>query len=173
MDVKNNFLLITENEDGQSIIEFILFLPFLLMTYTITMSISSAINGAINQQKVTRAYFYYSMQNNSTFPKPYRDGAEPYYSWNEFGMQIMGWSEKLVSDKPVMTCYKFQLPLGTADTDKCDDSYSKRTTQFIRVGTVYGVCGATYLRDQQNLFRMPVGGMAAGVVSSGEGCLIK
>lgn len=174
MDVKNNFLDILENEDGQSIIEFVLFLPFLLMTYTLTMSISSAINGSINQQKVTRAYFYYTLQNNSTFPRPYRDGgAQPYYNWQQFGMQIMGWTEKLVNEQPVMTCYKFKLPLGAAKSDKCEKSYKKRTTQYIRVGTVYGACGATYSNQQGQIYRLPSGGIPGATVATGESCLIK
>lgn len=174
MDAKN-FLKILDNEDGQSIIEFVIFLPFLLMMYTTTMSIANAINGSLNQQKVTRAYFYYTLQNNSTFPKPYRNGgSQPYDFWESFGMQIMGWTEKLVNEQPVMTCYKFKLPLGTDKSDSCEKAYQKKTTQFIRVGTVYGACGATYKNTQGSIYRLPSGGPFQGAeVSSGESCLIK
>lgn len=175
MDVKKLFNIL-DNEEGQSIVEFVIFLPFLLMMYTTIMSIANAINGSINQQKVTRAYFYYTLQNNSTFPRPYRDGgAQPYNSWNHFGMQIMGWTEKLVNEEPVMTCYRFKLPLGQNDDDSCEKSYSERTTQFIRVGTVYGACGTTYKKDQNGkFFRLPSGGpYRGGEVATGESCLIK
>lgn len=174
MDVKN-LQNILDNEEGQSVIEFVIFLPLLLMMYTAIMSIANAINGSINQQKVTRAYFYYTLQNNSTFPKPYRDGSsEPYQFWTHFGMQIMGWTEKMINEQPVMTCYKLKLPLGKNKKDSCENAYSERTTQFIRVGTVYGACGATYKNDQGNVYRLPSGGPYQGAeVSTGESCLIK
>lgn len=174
MDAKNLSNLI-ENEQGQSVIEFVIFLPLLLMMYTTTMSIANAINGSLNQQKVTRAYFYYTLQNNSSFPKPYRDGsAEPYNYWRHFGMQIMGWTEKLVNEEPVMTCYKFKLPLGKNKSDACEKAYKEKTTQFIRVGTVYGACGATYKNRQGSIYRLPSGGPFPGAeVSTGESCLIK
>lgn len=174
MDVKNLFEII-ENEEGQSVIEFVIFLPFLLMMYTATMSIANAINGSLNQQKVTRAYFYYTLQNNSTFPRPYRDGgSQPYNYWTQFGMQIMGWTEKLVNEEPVMTCYKFKIPLGTAKGDSCEKSYRTTTTQYIRVGTVYGACGTTYKNHQDKIYRLPSGGPnPGGLVSTGKACEIQ
>lgn len=173
MDAKKLFKFL-ENDKGQSIVEFVIFLPFLLMMYTTIMSIANAINGSINQQKVTRTYFYYTLQNNSTFPRPYRDGgAQPYNFWTQFGMQIMGWTEKLVNEEPVMTCYKFKLPLGKKADDSCEKAYTERTTQFIRVGTVYGACGATYRNMQGSIVRMPGQGVGGGILASGESCLIK
>jgi hypothetical protein len=173
MDVKL-LKLILKSQKGQSIIEFIIFLPFLLMLYTISLSITNAINGSLNQQKVTRAYFYYTLQNNSTFPRPYRDeGAQPYNTWTQFGMQIMGWTEKLINQVPVMTCYKFKLPLGNKAGDECENGYNEKTTQFIRIGTVYGACGATYMRNQGEFHRLPTGGVAdPSIVSSGQSCFI-
>jgi hypothetical protein len=173
---KIKFLKLIKNEKGQSIIEFVIFLPFLLMMYTVSMSLANAINGSINQQKVTRSYFYYLLQNNSTFPRPYRDdGAEPYKAWQQFGMQIIGWTEKLVSEDPVMTCYKFKLPLGKKKGDECEKAYRGTTTQFIKIGTVYGVCGATYLNDQKSIHRLPSGGIPSpeAMISTGESCIIK
>lgn len=172
MGAKSLFKII-ENEKGQSIIEFVIFLPFLLMMYTVTMSIANAINGSLNQQKVTRAYFYYTLQNNSTFPRPYRGGAsQPYNQWGMFGMQIMGWTEKMVNEEPVMTCYKLKLPLGKNKSDSCEKAYQDKTTQYVRIGTVYGACGATYKNDRGSIIRLPAATLA-GHVSSGAGCEIQ
>jgi hypothetical protein len=143
---------ISKNEDGQALIEFLIFLPFMLMMYSVSMSISNAINASINQQKIARSYFYYRLSNNSTFPRPRRDTAEPSTSWKVFGFQIMGWSEKLLDQNPVAPCFKFNVPLGDGQEDGCEDTYSGASTQFIRVKTVYGVCGATYIkRDNFNI----------------------
>lgn len=156
----------TENEDGQALIEFLIFLPFMLMMYSVSMSISNSINASINQQKIARSYFYYRLANNSTFPRPRRDGSEPSDSWKVFGFQIMGWSEKLLNQRPVAPCFKFAVPLGDGEDDKCEDSYSGRSTQFIRVKTVYGVCGATYIKN--DTFNVP---FPAGAFSFGGGNL--
>lgn len=142
-------------EKGQALIEFVLFLPFMLMTYSIIMNVSNAINASLNQQKVTRAYFYYRMQNNSTIPKPRRDGVNPHNNWSTFGMQIIGWAEERVDDSPVAACFKFNIPLGDTEGDSCKEGYTKTTTQYIRVGTVYGVCGATYANIGGNINQFP------------------
>ena len=44
------------NRKGQAIFEFIIFLPILLILYGVLVSVSSAINGSINQQKATRGF---------------------------------------------------------------------------------------------------------------------
>ena len=48
-------------QQGQALVEFIIFLPFMLMMYTVVITLGDAINGSINQQKATRAYFYYRL----------------------------------------------------------------------------------------------------------------
>jgi hypothetical protein len=147
------------NEDGQALIEFLIFLPFMLMMYSVSMSISNAINASINQQKIARSYFYYRLANNSTFPRPRRDDIEPSQNWNVFGFQIMGWSEKLLNENPVAPCFKFAVPLGDGEDDKCEDTYSGSSTQFIRVKTVYGVCGATYIKQDNYNIPYPAGAL--------------
>jgi len=139
---------ILENQNGQSIIEFLLFLPFMLMMYSVTMSISNSINASINQQKIARSYWHYINMNNSTIPAPLRGGAEPSNSWQVFGSSIVGWSEELFEGRiPLAPCFKFVIPLGEGADDSCEESYSGTSTQFIRIQTVYGICGATYIKS--------------------------
>lgn len=135
---------IFKNQKGQSLIEFVLFLPFMLMIYSVIINVSGAINASLNQQKVTRAYFYYTLQNNSMFPGPSREGGDPTASWSYFGMRMLGWSTQLIDNKPVAPCFKFNISLGESDGDVCEEAYSGKSTQYIRVGTVYGACGATF-----------------------------
>lgn len=149
MDVKRKIL---KNEKGQALVEFLLFLPFMLIMYSITLSISNSINASINQQKVTRNYFYYLHQNTSHMPRASRGGSSPVGTWNVFGMSIIGWMEDIVGNQPMATCFKFRVPLGETDDDACEDGYDKTTTQFIRVGTVYGVCGTTYRRNNTSIY---------------------
>jgi len=142
-----------KNEKGQALIELIVFLPLMFMVYSLVAGFASAINGSINQQKITRAYFYYRVQGNSTLPAPSPGNHE---SWSRFGMFFIGWSEKLLQGtQPVMTCYKINLPLGQSDDNSCDESYEEDSSQFIRVGTVYGVCGNSYGTESGAVLWLP------------------
>lgn len=167
MDAKkiNKTLL---SEDGQGLVEFFFFLPFMLMMYSVCLSLASSINSSINQQKVTRGYFYYIMQNNSMIPTPRRDGERPENSWNNFGMHINVWGEEYLqgTDTPKATCFRFNVPLGLAEQDSCEKAYRERTTQFIRVSTAYGVCGATYNNQNGRFMRYPNPLSTIGVISA-------
>jgi hypothetical protein len=138
------------DQSGQALIELIIFLPLMFTLYSMISGFASAINGSINQQKATRAYFYYRVQNNSTLPKPAPNtGNQTYLSenWQKFGMYFLGWMDYLKDEiTPVMPCYRVTIPLTPSNGDICEESYSNETSQFIRVGTVYGACGATYAR---------------------------
>lgn len=150
--------LITDvkKEDGQALLEFIFFVPLMLMIYTICFSVGNALNASINQQKIARSYFYYSNQNNSTFPSPRRDGSEPSDAWSTFGFKTIIWANGLASDEtPLASCFKLKLPLGTKQDDTCSEGYTGKTTQFIRVATVYGICGASYLNTNGNKVYAP------------------
>jgi hypothetical protein len=157
------------NQNGQAIIEFVLFLPFVLVMYSLTMAIGNAINGSINQQKVTRGYLYARVLHNSTIPKPEpRDQA--YQNWSLFGMYFIGYNERREGNTPVAACYKMQSPLPS-DEDQCD-KYRSTSTNWIRVQTVYGICGATYIKDSSGL----VGWAQAldpAATSTLESCLIR
>lgn len=136
---------------GQALIEFVLFLPFMMMMYMSILSIGNAINASINQQKITRGYFFYRLSNNSTMPRPIRrtGATEPSASWSTFGMQITGWAENFVgrSETPVSACFKIALPFEE-DDEECDQTFTETRTKFIRTETVYGLCGATYQKHQ-------------------------
>ncbi len=136
------------NDKGQALIELIVFLPLMITLYSVIGGLASSINGSINQQKVTRAYFYYRVQNNSTIPGP-KSG--DWNTWKKFGMFYIGWKDYFQNgDTPVMPCYKISIPFKEAPADGCQDTYSQPQTLWVRVGTVYGVCGGTYFFQGNN-----------------------
>jgi hypothetical protein len=142
-----------KNQSGQALIELIIFLPLMFSLYGIISGFANAINGSINQQKITRSYFYFRVQNNSMIPKPSVDIA---LSWSRFGMSFIGWADYLDGDDPVSPCYQVTIPLSAETTDSCENEYATTSTQFIRVATVYGVCGATYAKtNNASLFLIP------------------
>jgi hypothetical protein len=135
------------DEKGQALIEFIIFLPLMFALYGMISGFASAINGSINQQKIARSYFYFRIQNSSMLPFAAQETYER-SSWKKFSIFFIGWATELEGDKnPIAPCYKVTVPLRNAPQDSCAEKYSDDTTQFIRVGTVYGVCGATYAVD--------------------------
>jgi hypothetical protein len=161
-------------QSGQALIELIIFLPIMLILYSVISGFANAINGSINQQKVARAYFYNRVMHNSTIPKPGADGGVP-SNWNRFGMFFIGWMDRFSSgDSPLMPCYKVTIPMNASGEKGCGESYSKKTTQFIRVGTVYGMCGATFVIQNSQPFFLPdvIGADYASVTDEGS-CLIQ
>ncbi len=142
-------------EKGQALLELIIFLPLIFTIYALVTGFANAIFGSINQQKATRAYFYYRVQNNSTIPRRPDSGV----SWKKYGVYFVGWREKLVGDQPMHPCYRVSIPVAAAANDTCEEEYTsnedKPSTQFMRVGTVYGFCGATYVRANNLIFHVP------------------
>lgn len=132
------------NENGQALIEFLMFLPLLLIMYTTTVSIGNSINGSINQQKVTRGYLYNRILNNSTIPKP-SSSDQSFKRWRRFGMFFIGYSKEKRGQEPYAACYKLKLPFSNGETS-CE-RYNKTSTSFVRVETVYGLCGNTYFNN--------------------------
>lgn len=141
------------NNKGQGILEFLVFLPLFLMFIGLIVGLGNAINGSINQQKAVRGYFYYANQNNSMIPRPDYEN-RPSASWRAFGMFFIGWYDKIEGNQPLSPCYKIPIPLESND-QSCDANYSDLRTQLIRVGSVYGICGATYYNNGNHIFLVP------------------
>ncbi len=164
-----------KNEKGQALLELIIFLPLMFTVYALVTGFANAIYGSINQQKATRAYFYYRVQNNSTIPR--RPG--PGLNWTQFGMYFVGWREKVVNEEPFHPCYRISIPVAQADGDSCDTEYTGSgdggaSTQFMRVGTVYGFCGGTYIRDNNAIITVPnQQGMNYQALIDRDSCVIK
>jgi hypothetical protein len=166
-----------KKEDGQTIFEFVFFLPIILILIAFVLKLGNAINGSINQQKATRGYFYSRIKHNSTLPLHSANG--PHLEWSQFGMFFVGWKEKFDQGTfPVQPCYKVSLPFvdSTENSSACD-SYTGETTNFIRVGTVYGLCGATYFNEGGWVFKVQAlagnGSFNASDVAVADSCVIK
>lgn len=135
------------NKRGQSIFEFILFLPIVISLYAFLANIGGSINGTINQEKAARGYFFARIKNNSTLPVPNAQApGRPNYNWSRFGMHFIGWRDKWAGGGqlvPEATCYRLALPLGRNENDECEQ-WGTTTTQYIRPRVVFGMCGTTY-----------------------------
>lgn len=149
--------MIKQNEEGQALIELIIFLPLMVTLYSVIGGFASGINGSINQQKATRAYYFYRAQNNSTTPGP--KSFENFSVLKSLGMFHVGWKDKFVNGRqPLMPCYKISIPFKDKPADDCEESYTDPKTLWVRVGTVYGICGGTYVVQNNKVYPVPDGG---------------
>ena len=136
------------NEDGQAIFEVLIFLPLLIFLYTILYNVGNSINVSINQQKVTRRYFYYLIKGNSFLPS--QDDLQAFRAgYQRVGMSVIGYKDKSEGGAgngvPIAPCFKFNSFLTGTTDETCDEAKSgERLTSFIRVFTAYGICGETY-----------------------------
>jgi hypothetical protein len=137
-----------KKNEGQAIFEFILFVPFIILMYAVSINIFGAINGSINQQKVVRGYFYGLLKGNSTAPGQGDLNDFQQNQVNKAGMLAFGWKKNPFSsgsDTPVSPCYKFTTLTNASNLDECgDETAMLEPTSYIRVKTVYGICGKTY-----------------------------
>ncbi len=137
---------IQKNEEGQAVFELLVFLPVFLFLFVIVYNIGNSINIAINQQKVTRRYFYYAQRGNSFLPRmsilqEWKNGGKITYS----GLAMMGYRDYLVGDSPVSYCFQFPGFMSGATDETCEEPITgERQTSFIRIMSAYGLCGETY-----------------------------
>ena len=146
-----------KNQKGQSVFEFIIFIPFLFVFFGVFIAILSSINGSINQLKVTRGYFYGRLQNNSTHPKSTVLPAYWGAGLTQAGLVAWGWQESQLNEQPVANCYRIQSFFGELPEDEQCEKPVKETGEtgllistFVKVKTLYGLCGATYRKGEND-----------------------
>lgn len=137
-----------KNNKGQSIFEFIVFIPFLLLMVQVFMNVGGAINGSINQQKTVRGYFYHKLKNSSFYPI-LSDLNQLDGGITQVGYSAFGWSKELVGGRtPKAPCYLLNNFFGEP-IDTCEEitEIGEGKSQYIRVYSVYGLCGGMYNRS--------------------------
>jgi hypothetical protein len=158
-----------KNQKGQALFEFIFFMPFMLLLVTLFLTFGGSINGSINQQKATRGYFYSLLMNNSTAPT--LPELQALKSLDSIGASIAGWTSELFGGvTPQATCYKLSTFMTSGPSDKCEDPRdpAARATNFVRIYTAYGVCSASF-RKENGKFEYDIMNQSNG----GTSCSIK
>ncbi len=141
-DSKRKFIFL-KSSSGQSMIEFLIFMPFLFVSLTILLSIGASINGSINQQKAARGYFFSLNKNKSSLLLISDLEMQKTNGIQYSGLSATGWADKMINEvTPQGPCYKIS-PLGVITSEKCDEKFSDRSS-FIKVFTVFGICSGTY-----------------------------
>ena len=151
-------------DNGQAIIEILLFLPFLIFQSAFIFSVYGALNASINQNKITRGYLYARLKGNSHFPySGYLKRLQDKGGARLVGNYSIGWRVKATNQHSYAPC--FQLGNVSSRPEQCDDEQNGPISNFIKVRTMYAVCGNTYLLEDDNKF-LPTPQAAAGI----DGC---
>lgn len=142
------------NEKGQSLFEFIIYLPILLLFFNLIVTISGSINGSINQQKATRGYFFYLAKGNPFIPSKRDLGVLGGAGLSSTSIYSFGWREKEGSgDTSYLTCYKIKPMLTEDKNENCDQAVPEpNSTYLVKVGTLFGVCTAYYQIESSGIY---------------------
>ena len=89
-------------------------------------------------------------------------------------MSFIGWKERFGQGEfPRQPCYLAKIPYAELDEDQCKE-YSKQSTKYVRVSTVYGLCGTNYTNliplNGQGFLRGPV--QDGGELATKSSCTI-
>ena len=139
--------MLENNQKGQSIFEFIVFVPFLILMLQVFMNVGGSINGSINQQKAVRSYFFHKLKNSSFFPS--LNDLTNLSGIENVSYSAFGWSKELVGGKqPKAPCYLLNNFFGEP-IDTCDDLTEKGEgkSQFVRVYSVFGLCTGVFTKN--------------------------
>ena len=142
-------------ERGQAIFELLAFMPLLIFIFIIMVTVGNSINASINQQKVTRRYFYYLLKGDSSAPS-----REDLNIWKESGIALAGMSglgfrAKEENAQSLAPCFKFVNLFEGDEGETCESPLvGESKSHFVRIFTYYGICGESYVyENQQNYFR--------------------
>jgi hypothetical protein len=141
-------------EEGQSIFEFVIFLPFLIYLFSMMINVTNSINASINQQKAVRGYMFHYVKGNAMAPTM-TDLKETYEAGGiDIGAATsIGWREKSASaNESLAPCFKFVRFLGSPTDETCEDASladEPNTSTYVRVFTFFGLCGATYRKSDE------------------------
>lgn len=151
-----------ENEEGQAIFEFMIFLPVMLYMLVMLINVGNSINASINQQKAARGYLFYLIKGNSQGNRKTDLADFATKPLTEVSSFIIGWRARQdgTGTKSYGSAYKLPtLPWGNSTQDEdCDEKTdaSEKTTQCIKVFTMVGVCGETYISNGSEFFHSSI-----------------
>lgn len=145
-----------KNQKGQSLFEFLVFMPLLVMLIGVFYSFGSGLNMSINQQKAVRGYFFHLLKGNSygiNFPDlVYLSNA----GVKRVGVFSIGWRVKESSGgkQSFGSCFKVSNVLAKNDGEECEgsDRPTEGSSRFIRAFTMYGLCGNSFVESNGSYY---------------------
>ena len=134
--------------------------------FIVLVTVTSSINGSINQLKSTRGYFFYSIKNNSNVPTASDLNSYKINGLTHVGAYSFGWKSSGSNKNVFSPCYNMPkflgggsstkgerwsgikaTPVATGETCESSIPYDVGFSSFIKVATVFGICSASYSAD--------------------------
>lgn len=136
-------------EKGQAIFEFLAFMPFLVFLFVVIVTVGNSINTSINQQKFTRRYFYYLSKGDSFVSDSFDLNNYMNAGATMIGMASVGYRSKegAGGTGAYAPCFRFINSFSSNPNEQCDESVVGNESNYVRVYTFYGACGATFNVD--------------------------
>lgn len=140
-----------KNQKGQSLFEFLVFMPLLVMLMGVFYSFGGALSMSINQQKAVRGYFYQLLKGNS-YGITYSDLANlSNLGTKKVGMFSIGWRIKDAGGgkSSFGSCFKVSNIFSGSDDEDCFGNVrpTEGSSRFIRAFTAYGICTNSYVEN--------------------------
>lgn len=139
-----------KNQKGQSLFEFLIFLPLLVMLIGVFYSFGGAMSMSINQQKAVRGYYFHLLKGNS-FGISYPDLVElEKKGTRKVGFFSLGWRFKAEGEaKSYGSCFKINNMLSGNDGEECldGDRPTEGSSRYIRAFTAFGLCGNNFVEQ--------------------------
>lgn len=135
---KEKFIM---DERGQAFFEMIMFVPFMLFLFTLIVTFGNSVNGAINQNKITRGFFYATTRNNSYGMTFSTLSSLQGRGVGNAGLHVIGYRDTAEGENPFGACYRINRFFGGRKEEECKDPIrGAEESSYIRVFTFYGVC---------------------------------
>lgn len=124
-------------DSGQSLVEFIFMLPFIITMIVYMTQLNGAINMSINYQQFVRSHLFHLMFNSRNYP-------EIQYSNNFHGNRLyLGVNKDVITEGSELTPKTPRVKVGskTPSGDETVDIYPSVTKrQHIQVRVIMGIC---------------------------------
>lgn len=145
-----------KNQKGQSLFEFLVFMPLLVMLMGVFYSFGSSISMSINQQKAVRGYFFHLLKGNSygiNFPDLAQLASQ---GTRKVGMFSIGWRIKDAGGgkNSFGSCFKVSNIFSGNDDEDCygEARPVEGSSRFIRAFTAFGICSNSYVESGGNFY---------------------
>lgn len=143
-----------KDDSGQSLFEFLFFLPLFVFFASFISNIGNSINTSINQQKLTRGYFFYLTQNNSFIPaRGLLNNLGSLSRVSQFSIFYRVKENDNGKSRPE-TYEKPNIFIGGSDEEsqylRGDDEDLDSQSDFIRIFTGFGICSNGYSKSSDD-----------------------
>lgn len=135
----------TLDQKGQAFFEMIMFVPFMIFLFSLIVTFGNSVNGAINQNKITRGFFFATTRNNSYGMNSNDLTLLKDRGVSITGLHVIGYRGKKEGEVSYGACYRINRFFGGKKEEECTDAINgANESSYVRLFTFYGVCAQAW-----------------------------